>query len=132
MRICSLVPSGTEIVAALGLTDQLVGVSHRCDYPPEIVGKPVVSDLLAKTGESNGHPTYELNAELVRTLAPDLILTQEICEACAVPASLARELAQGLVREPELFSVTASTLDEILGNIVRLGTVVGREERAKE
>ncbi|HVC33526.1 MAG TPA: cobalamin-binding protein [Chloroflexota bacterium] len=138
MRICSLVPSGTEIVCALGLADQLVGVSHRCDYPPEVVGKPIVSNLLVKKqpstngvgGETTQHSVYELDAALVQALAPDLILTQEVCEACAVPASLAADLARGLVREPQLFSVTASTLDDILTNIARLGLVVGREEEA--
>src|SRR5437879_2748529 len=82
MRICSLVPSGTEIVCALGLADQLVGVSHRCDYPPEVVRKPIVSSLLVKKeppagdvgGASAQHPVYELDADLVRALAPELIL----------------------------------------------------------
>src|SRR5579859_4978015 len=89
IRICSLVPSGTEIVCALGLADQLVGVSHRCDYPATVVGKPIVSSLLVKkepTAQDGRdvaaqHPVYELDADLVRDLAPDLILTQEICEA---------------------------------------------------
>jgi len=139
IRICSLVPSGTEIVCALGIADQLVGVSHRCDYPPEVVGKPIVSNLLVKKpptangvgGETTRHSIYELDAALVQTLMPDLILTQEICEACAVPASLAEELARELIREPQLFSVTATTLDEILANIERLGTVVGRKDEAQ-
>jgi iron complex transport system substrate-binding protein len=139
MRICSLVPSGTEIIGALGMVDHLVGVSHRCDYPPEVVGKPIVSNLLIKKlptangvgGATTQHPIYELDAALVQTLAPDLILTQEICEACAVPASLAEELARGLVREPQLFSVTATMLDEIMANIERLGTVVGRKDEAQ-
>lgn len=142
MRICSLTPSGTEIVCALGLADELVGVSHRCDYPPEVAGKPVVSQLLVRretSGEIDtaigsaaeaGHPIYELDAALVRALAPDLILTQELCEVCAVPAVLAEELARGLVREPRLISVTARTLDDILGNVERLGTLTGREAEA--
>ncbi len=145
MRICSLVPSGTEIICALGLTDHLVGVSHRCDYPPEVVGKPVVSQLLMRrpattSGEIDaaiaqhqraGHPLYDLDADLLRSLAPDLILTQEVCEVCAVPASLAEELAKGLVREPHLFSVTASTLGDILATIERLGLVTGRLAEAQ-
>lgn len=143
MRICSLTPSGTEIVCALGLTEQLVGVSHRCNYPPEAVGKPVVSQLLvrkrtsgemdAAIGESQqaGHRIYELDEALVHTLAPELILIQEVCEVCAVPASLAEELAQGLVKEPRLVSVTASTLEDILDNIERLGVVTGRSAEAQ-
>ena len=145
MRICSLSPSGTEILCALGLVEQLVGVSHRCDHPPEVVGKPIVSQLLVRRDAASsaaidgavsarqtaGHPVYALDADLVRSLQPDLIVTQEVCEVCAVPASLAEEVAKGLVREPRLVSVTASTLDDILGNIQRLGTVTGRRAEAE-
>lgn len=131
MRICSLSPSATEILCALGLAERLVGVSHRCDRPPEVVGKPVVSRLLVRQASDADHPRYELDAELVRTLRPDLIVTQEVCEACAVPASLAEELARGLVQEPRLVSVTAATLEDVLGNISRLGAVTGREECAR-
>lgn len=131
MRICSLSPSATEILCALGLAERLVGVSHRCDLPPEVVGKPVVSRLLVRQPSDVDHPRYELDAELVRTLRPDLIVTQEVCDSCAVPASLAEELARGLVQEPRLVSVTAATLEDVLGNISRLGTVTGREARAR-
>jgi iron complex transport system substrate-binding protein len=144
MRICSLTPSGTEIVCALGLADQLIGVSHRCNYPPAVMGRPVVSQLLVRQASSGeidtaldafqeaGHPIYELDAALMRRLAPDVILTQEICDVCAVPASLAEELARGLAREPRLVSVTASTLEEVLGNVERLGVVTGRSAEARE
>lgn len=131
MRICSLSPSATEILCALGLVDQLVGVSHRCDRPAEVVGKPVVSQLLVRQANDADHPRYELDAELVRTLRPELIVTQEVCDACAVPASLAEELARGLVQEPRLVSVTAATLEDVLANIGRLGTVTGREAEAR-
>lgn len=131
MRICSLSPSATEILCALGLAEQLVGVSHRCDRPAEVVGKPVVSQLLVRQANDADHPRYELDAELVRTLRPELIVTQEVCDACAVPASLAEELARGLVQEPRLVSVTAATLEDVLANIGRLGTVTGRESRAR-
>lgn len=131
MRICSLSPSATEILCALGLIDQLVGVSHRCDRPAEVVGKPVVSQLLIRQANGADHRRYELDAELVRTLRPELIVTQDVCDACAVPSSLAEDLARGLVQEPRLVSVTAATLEDVLANISRLGTVTGREARAR-
>src|SRR5579872_3673221 len=110
MRILSLLPAATEIVGALGLMDQLVGVSHECDFPPEANEKPRVtrcpiynaglpsqevdrwvSDTLASSGS-----LYTIDEEIVRQLAPDFILTQRLCDVCAVGygsvAALARTL----------------------------------------
>lgn len=145
MRICSLVPSGTEIVCALGLADSLVAVSHNCDYPPVVIDKPVVSSLLVPKNadtsaaidaaidgqQAAGHRLYELDADLARALALDLILTQELCEVCAVPSSLAHELASSLFRQPRVFSLQAATLGEILSNIQRLGLALGRGPEAE-
>src|SRR5215207_1284279 len=97
-RIVSLLPSATEIVCALGLEDLLVGVTHECDFPPGVVGKPVVtsSNISHQTMSSreidhavrsqlDGHGSiYDLNEELLRELKPDLVITQELCEVCAV------------------------------------------------
>lgn len=145
MRICSLTPSGTEILCALGLLDQIVGVSHRCDYPPEVVGKPAVSELLvrkvARTSAqmdaamqqqvSSGRAVYELDTRLLRELLPDLIVTQEICEVCAVPAGLTHDVARGLVKEPLVVSLRADRLGDIIENIRRLGTVTQRRPEAE-
>src|SRR2546423_14543372 len=98
MRIVSLLPSATEIVYALGLEDDLVGVTHECDWPPAARAKRVVSrstlpasataaeiDALVSASASGGDPTYRLDATAVRELRPEIVLTQDLCEVCAVP-----------------------------------------------
>src|SRR5438094_649868 len=98
MRICSLLPSGTEILYSLGLGDQVVAVTHECDYPPETAAKPRITEDLIEQGRMTSveidhhvssnigrHGTiYRLKEDLLETLKPDLIVTQELCEVCAV------------------------------------------------
>ena len=97
MRIASLLPSATEIVCALGLADRIVGVSHECDFPAEIVGRPVLTEpKLDPRGTSveidaavrrlvrDGLSVYRIDEEALRAARPDLIVTQEQCEVCAV------------------------------------------------
>ena len=105
MRICSLLPSATEIVADLGLADSLVGVSAECRWPPEVVGKPVVTaarldtrelasldiDAAVRTSVRDGVSLYAVDADLIAALEPDLIVTQDLCSVCAVSSG---ELAQ--------------------------------------
>ncbi|HZA22538.1 MAG TPA: ABC transporter substrate-binding protein, partial [Dehalococcoidia bacterium] len=107
MRICSLLPSATEIVYALGLGDQVAGVSHTCDYPPEARTKPVVSqsvrsishlsseeiDGIIQQARANNNPVHWINGELLRELRPDLIITQELCEVCAIGSGSVFETA---------------------------------------
>src|SRR5438874_1626431 len=108
LRICSLLPSATEIVFALGLNDHLVGVTHECDFPPEASRLPVVtrSSLRHGTRDSleihhhisaalhTGSSIYTLDQELLERLDPDLILTQELCDVCAVSYELVKQAAQ--------------------------------------
>ena len=98
MRICSLLPSATEIVADLGLVDALVGVSEECRWPPEVVGKPVVTapkrnlaelssariDETVRASLADGGSLYAVDADLIEALAPDVIVTQDLCPVCAV------------------------------------------------
>jgi iron complex transport system substrate-binding protein len=97
LRICSLLPSATEIVAALGLSDRLVGRSAECDWPPAVSRLPVVTAARIDTSEltsaaidsavraalADGRSLYAVDAELITRLAPDLIFTQDLCEVCA-------------------------------------------------
>ncbi len=146
MRIVSLLPSATEIVYALGLGDSLVGVSHMCDYPAEARGLPIVSrsvrskshlssaeiDAIIQQARAAGNPVYIIDGDLLRRLQPDLILTQELCEVCAVGAGSVFETAgKVLDYEPEILSIRPASLDDIYGNIQRIGDAAGVAEKAK-
>lgn len=145
MKIVSLLPSATEIVYALGLGDELVGVSHDCDWPPEVKGKPVLSqslitsdlssaeiDRLVRSRVQSGLSVYHLDQERLRALRPDLILTQELCEVCAPSFSEVQAAARILDREPEIISLEPTSLSDILDNIRLVGEVTDHEERARE
>ena len=102
MRIVSLLASGTEIVFALGLGDQLVAISHECDYPPEALHKPRISrplfeprglssrsiDAAVREAIASRGAVYELDESLLHRLQPDLVIAQAVCEVCAVPLRL--------------------------------------------
>ena len=110
MRIVSLLPSATEIVCALGLGDQLVGITHECDWPPEVIGKPVLTRSAYATGRKTsreihrlvrdavhgGSSIYELDEEALADLKPDLILTQELCQVCAVSYDQVNDAARSM------------------------------------
>lgn len=139
MRICSLLPSATEIVLSLGVGDRLVAVTHECEVPSSAGSVPVITRSTMEPGtrtsrEIHNHVTqalhrgsslYSLDQELLERLDPDLILTQELCEVCAV--------SYGQVKLPgtrTILSLEPRTLGEILDTIVEVGKAVGVEERA--
>lgn len=144
MRIASLLASATEIVFALGLQDDLVAISHECDYPPEALSRPRVSrPCFDPTGLTSGEidaavrramaergSVYELDEDRLRRLAPDLILTQEVCEVCAVPTSLAHRAARVLDGRARVLSLDAHTMDGILATIEQVGGAAGVPDRA--
>jgi iron complex transport system substrate-binding protein len=145
MRIVSLLPAATEILYALGLEDALVGVSHECAYPPAVRGKPVVMhgvvptetmtqaqiDLEVTRRLHAGEPLYEMDVEALSALAPDLVITQELCEVCAAsPRDLAGALAV-LARRPQVLQLTPRSLDGILENIREVGAATGRAAAAE-
>jgi len=143
MRICSLLPSATEIAYAIGLGDSIVGVSHECDYPAEAANKPSLLrtriDPHAPPAEIDrqvteiirrGESIYAVDAELLSALAPDLILTQDLCHVCAAsPDDLATALTR-FPRPPQVLALTPRCLDEVWDDVVRLGQATGREKDA--
>jgi iron complex transport system substrate-binding protein len=142
MRICSLLPSATEIVAALGLADSLVGVSEECDWPPSIRGLPVVSvsrvdtralsgvktDRAVREAVSDGRSLYAIDAERLESLGPDVILTQDLCAVCAASSASVDELC---ATDARVFSLDAGSLREISEEIVALASALGVAERGE-
>jgi len=128
MRVVSLVPSATEIIAALGLAGNLVGRSHECNYPSEVEAVPVVSasridteqlgsadiDSAVREALSDGRPLYEVDAELLEQLAPDLIVTQDLCEVCAVSSGEVKRVSR---IDVETVSLDPRDLEEIEDSI---------------
>lgn len=145
MRICSLLPSATEIAFALGLGDQVVGVSHECDYPPEAQEKPVVvrsaidshrlnsPEIDQKVGEvlQAGKSLYTLDDEAFRTAAPDVILTQALCDVCALDYNDVVKAAECLPCKPTIVSLIPHCLADVLDDIFRVGNATQRDGEAK-
>ena len=146
MRICSFLPSTTEIVYELGLGDSLTGVTHECDYPPEAVDKERVImsfiepekltsreiDDIVTQNARDGKSTYLVKKEALQEADPDLILTQELCEVCAVSGNQVHEAVEVLGRTPEIIALEPKTLNGILETITIIGEATGTEARAKE
>ena len=147
MRICSLLPSATEIVFALGLGDGLVGVSYACDYPEAAASLPVVShslrdikhldsgeiDALVQQARANNNPMYWIDEELLARLRPDLIITQELCEVCAIASgSVFETAAKALDYQPHILTIRPDGLDDILQNICNIADAAGVPERGRD
>ena len=135
MRICSLLPSSTEIVFALGLGDRLVGITHECDYPPG-AGRPArrhrrpgrPSRELQRgdssthfRGDPRGQRVYALDQGLLERLDPDLILTQELCDVCAVSYEVVQRAVRMLPGDRRVLSLEPTNLDGILQTILSVG-----------
>ncbi|HEY8502184.1 MAG TPA: cobalamin-binding protein [Solirubrobacterales bacterium] len=143
MRIASLVPSATEMLFALGLGGDVVGVTHECDWPPEAAELPHLTatvlppglaageiDAAVKEVVGEGRALYSLDEERLAELAPDLIVTQAVCEVCAVSYDDVVTVANRLPNRPRVLQQDPSTLGEVLEDVTRLGAAAGIEERA--
>jgi iron complex transport system substrate-binding protein len=145
MRIVSLLPSATEILYALGVGDQVVGITHECDFPPEVAGKPAlikprvdptaapaeidrqVSELVAR-----GESIHAVDADLLASLAPDLIVTQDLCHVCAAsPDDLATALTR-FSRPPRVLTLTPHSLDDVWQDIIRAGEATNTRPRGEQ
>lgn len=143
MRIVSLLPSATEIVFALGEGSSLVGVTHECDYPRETCQIPRVTrsnipsgissqeiDLAVSNALTAEGTLYELDLPLLEELRPELILTQRLCDVCAVSYDRVQEAAKNLKSHPVILNLEPRSLDDILDNILAVGKAIGSEARA--
>jgi iron complex transport system substrate-binding protein len=145
MRIVSFLPSATEIASALGLEDSIVGITHECDYPTKIRNKPVVVrnvlpiehmtqdeiDRAVADRVRQGLSLYQIDEQLLRTLAPDLILTQNLCQVCAPSGNEVSQVLKNLPHTPEVLWLTPQSLEEIFDNIRDLGAATGKGREAK-
>ena len=145
MRIISLVPSATEMLFALGLGPDLIAVTHECDYPPAALELPKVTrdvlpaglsaaeiDAAVKERTLAGESIYELDAEMLHELLPDLIVTQSLCSVCAVSYDDVRAIAEEIDTRPTVISLDPRTVGEVLGDARMLAQATGRKDAAVE
>lgn len=144
MRIVSLLPSATEIVFALGLGDELVAVTHECDWPPEAASKPAITratnDLAAASNRRihdlvrgavhGGSSLYELDEAMLADLAPDLILTQELCAVCAVSYRRVTDAVRAIDASTAVVSLEPVSIEGIFNTITTVGALTGVENRS--
>jgi iron complex transport system substrate-binding protein len=143
-RIVSFLPSATEMVCALGLSEALVGVTHECDYPAAVQGKAVVVRAVLPVEQMSqgeidaavaqriraGLSLYQVDEELLRRLDPDLILTQDLCQVCAPSGNEVAQVLQLLPRKPRILWLTPRSLTEIFENLKELGEATDRQGEA--
>ena len=146
LRIISLLPAATEIAAALGLMDQVVGVSHECDFPEEANARPRIThcpvhnagltsgevDQWVRRALRNNGTIYTIDEQLLRELRPDVILTQKLCDVCAVGYGTVARLAETLPGSPQVVNLEPSRLSDIFNDIRRVADVCGVPERAEK
>lgn len=146
MRICSFLPSTTEIVCALGLEENLVGITHECDYPPEVKNKTRVImsnidhknlsnreiDELVKKNSEEGKSTYLVDIEKLKEVNPDIIFTQGLCDICAVSGNTVTDAANVLDNKPEIISLEPNTVNEVFYTITTIGDITNTKELALE
>ena len=146
MRIVSLLPSATEIVCALGLRDELVGVTHECDWPPDVVGLPVMTrdaldlhdassrEIHQRVGAAvhGGSAIYELDDDALEAAGADLILTQELCAVCAVGYRQVNDAVRALDMSSTVISLEPTSVEGILNTIATVGAMTDAEDAAVE
>ena len=145
MRIVSLLPSATEIVAALGALDQLVGVTHACDYPPQVASlprltstsvdgtaRPDVIDRDVRAAAEQGAPLYTVNDSLLASLRPDVIVTQALCDVCALRETDVRAIASRLSPTPIVVTLSGTSIEGIFADIERVAVAIDAPDEAEE
>jgi len=144
MRIVSLLPSATEIVCALGLRDELVGVTHECDWPPDVIGLPVMTrdaldlhgatsrEIHRRVGDAvhGGSAIYHLDEDALEAADADLILTQELCTVCAVGYREVSDTVRALEMDSTVVSLEPTSVEGILNTIATVGAMTSAEDAA--
>jgi iron complex transport system substrate-binding protein len=144
-RIVSFLPSATEMICALGLGDRLLGVTHECDYPPEIMGKTIVVrnvlpiesmsqseiDSAVTQRLRSGLSLYQVDETLMQEIAPDLVVTQDLCQVCAPSGNEVSQLLKVLPSKPQILWLTPKSLEQIFDNLRDLGEATGRFQIAE-
>lgn len=144
-RVVALLPSATEIVAALGALELLVGITHECDHPAQVASRLRVTKSLVDGADAPGAvdagvrelvaagtSLYALDEPAIRALKPDLILTQALCDVCAVMETDVRALAARLSPEPRVISLSATTIEGVFDDIARVGRELDLEDESEE
>jgi len=145
MRVVTLLPAATEIVAALGFAESLVGVSHECDWPPEVNARPRVThceiygkglpsaevDRWVNQALASKGTLYTIDAPLLRELAPDVIVTQQLCDVCAIDYASVVAIASALPRRPAIVNLSPTSLADIFGDVRRVAAALAAPERGE-
>jgi iron complex transport system substrate-binding protein len=144
MRIVSLLPSATEIVCALGLGSDLIGVTHECDYPEFVRALPKVARTLIPHDASSSEidalvrerlktklALYTLDMPALRELRPDLLVTQALCDVCAVAEEEVQAAACTLPGQPRVVNLEPSSLEDVFGTLIKVGDITGRRDEAE-
>ena len=146
LRIVSFLPSATEMVCALGMEDSLIGITHECDYPESVKSKPVVVrnvlpietmsqseiDRAVAQRLRDGQSLYQIDELLLASLAPDLILTQNLCQVCAPSGNEVSQVLKALPYEPQILWMTPQNISEIFQNLRDLGAATGQSDNAED
>jgi ABC-type Fe3+-hydroxamate transport system substrate-binding protein len=142
-RIVSLLPSATEIVALLGASDLLVGRSHECDFPIPIFSLPTLTaprthaqtpaeiDRQVRESVHARQPLYSLDEDLLASLQPDLILTQDLCDVCSIDLASVQRVADRLHPSPEILNLHPTTVEDVLDDLLRIALAIRREPEGK-
>ncbi len=145
LRIASFLPAATEMVCSLGLLDNLVGVSHECDYPSEVKSKPVVVrcamnlaslsldqiDKAVSERVGKGESVYAVDEALLKKISPDLIVTQNLCQVCAPSGNEAAQVMKTLIPKPEIIWQAPHSFEDVLSDLLLLGEKTGTRDKAE-
>ncbi len=145
MKIVSLLPSATEIICALGLEEHLVGITHECDFPPSVQSLPKVTTTLIPHDASSAEidalvrerlktqlALYSLDMPMLERLQPDLLVTQALCDVCAVAEAEVQEAACRLPGHPRVLNLEPMSLEDVFDTLLAVGQVTGAEAKARQ